>query len=764
MQAAESLLHAKLSLGVCIRAVSACVSVDVSAQVPRACYAAGASRHTHARSPRRVETGKRNMRPHSPPKNPPPVAVPFSYAGALLSRSPNGPSSSSTNPAVPPAHTATAASQEPLPMRVPLVDQDTSIPPSSSSPLVSSAAAFGFAVPASAESPVSPQSPSSPATAATPSNWPASHQFKLSDNAADFSSDAKTLNAVGPQGQVSSLIQHSQNWSSVASPPRRQSVSFPQTPVNDYRLALSEQFAGISLGGGGASGNSAAPIHIDTATFEDDDDLVLSRKRNIRMRTASTPNAMMGIPPSTTAFLENYNHPSSNWGSNENVSGSNTWIDEVGSRSSIWNGGNGANSSVSQAKQHRSLSFSFEPQHSSSQASLERRSSFVQEEDLFQQQLQQLQLQPSQQSRPRTPIGGVPIDHIPLQNDTDFAFSNGRARSKSSGATTAYPASQYLATSPNNQSNLDPMNSIWSNNESSSVNAILHRRASTQPSIIDSRWGGGAATDSVTIREPLRNDDEGFLGIGGLDSERYRRRHSHAPNLYAELSAQLVSRPSDDSDWYDARRRHSLGGPPLYTNYMNDLEASYNTKTDPSLIYEEINDYFENTEHRTKAWVEAGKNLQKQTAFASDQQAFPSSSHQYMPQSFWPVYVVEFKAGRIDYFHAADATHQGIRKGDLVIVEADRGKDLGKVAHDGLANAAQLQFFQSQHKDIMVESLISGREIHPKRIYSLAQANEIALLVSKAQDEAKAVADLFKLYKTRIWMCAVDPTKVPRAF
>ncbi|KAJ3352942.1 hypothetical protein HDU83_007458 [Entophlyctis luteolus] len=663
------------------------------------------------------------MRPHSPPKNPPPVAVPFSYAGALLSRSPNGPSSSSTNPAVPPAHTATAASQEPLPMRVPLVDQDTSIPPSSSSPLVSSAAAFGFAVPASAESPVSPQSPSSPATAATPSNWPASHQFKLSDNAADFSSDAKTLNAVGPQGQVSSLIQHSQSWSSVASPPRRQSVSFPQTPVNDYRLALSEQFAGISLGGGGASGNSAAPIHIDTATFEDDDDLVLSRKRNIRMRTAIQTGVAMRM------YLEAI-----------------------------------------------------------------------------------LGLMKLEVDLP-SGMGEMVLIHpyrkqSSIANDTDFAFSNGRARSKSSGATTAYPASQYLATSPNNQSNLDPMNSIWSNNESSSVNAILHRRASTQPSIIDSRWGGGAATDSVTIREPLRNDDEGFLGIGGLDSERYRRRHSHAPNLYAELSAQLVSRPSDDSDWYDARRRHSLGGPPLYTNYMNDLEASYNTKTDPSLIYEEINDYFENTEHRTKAWVEAGKNLQKQTAFASDQQAFPSSSHQYMPQSFWPVYVVEFKAGRIDYFHAADATHQGIRKGDLVIVEADRGKDLGKVAHDGLANAAQLQFFQSQHKDIMVESLISGREIHPKRIYSLAQANEIALLVSKAQDEAKAVAvcqakirqrklpmevvdaeyqwdrkkltfyfvadrrvdfrelirDLFKLYKTRIWMCAVDPTKVPRAF
>ncbi|KAI8844510.1 PSP1 C-terminal conserved region-domain-containing protein [Chytriomyces cf. hyalinus JEL632] len=227
------------------------------------------------------------------------------------------------------------------------------------------------------------------------------------------------------------------------------------------------------------------------------------------------------------------------------------------------------------------------------------------------------------------------------------------------------------------------------------------------------------------------------------------------------------------------------------------MDALYDpSKGEATPIFEGIDDYFENTEHRTKAWVEAGKNLSKQNT--------------YTQQYYWPVYVIEFKAGRIDYFHAGETVIPGqmIRAGDLVIVEADRGKDLGKVIHDNLANLAQLHLFQSQHKDIMVESLISSKEIQPKRIYGLAQQGEVSLLVSKAQDEAKAMAvcqakirqrklpmeivdaeyqwdrkkltfyfvadrrvdfrelirDLFKLYKTRIWMCAVDPTKMPRPF
>ncbi|KAI8590499.1 PSP1 C-terminal conserved region-domain-containing protein [Geranomyces variabilis] len=205
--------------------------------------------------------------------------------------------------------------------------------------------------------------------------------------------------------------------------------------------------------------------------------------------------------------------------------------------------------------------------------------------------------------------------------------------------------------------------------------------------------------------------------------------------------------------------------------------------TSETPFLDEIDDYFENTKRRTKAWVEAGKNLQAQ-----------SYPHQ------WPLYVVEFKAGRTDFFHVADLTGAPIMKGDLVIVEADRGKDLGKVIADDIESLQQLQLYQSQHADTLVDSHNANKEVHPKRIYRSAAPAEVTMLVAKSQDEAKAMAlcqtkirqkklpmeivdaeyqwdrrkltfyfvadrridfrelvrELFKIYKTRIWMYVTD--------
>ncbi|KAG0322394.1 hypothetical protein BG000_002936 [Podila horticola] len=184
------------------------------------------------------------------------------------------------------------------------------------------------------------------------------------------------------------------------------------------------------------------------------------------------------------------------------------------------------------------------------------------------------------------------------------------------------------------------------------------------------------------------------------------------------------------------------------------------------------------------------------------------------------LYVVEFKAGRNDLFYmtggVGDASNPPLKRGDLVIVEADRGKDLGKIANDSIT-PQQIQALQAQQAEmaaIATQQDLSGmgsgttgsaartpKEIHPKRIFRLAQPSEVALLVSKNQDEMKAmvvcqskvrqkklpmevvdaeyqwdrrkltfyfiaerridfrelVRDLFKIYKTRIWMYAVNP-------
>ncbi|ORX91505.1 PSP1-domain-containing protein [Basidiobolus meristosporus CBS 931.73] len=175
-----------------------------------------------------------------------------------------------------------------------------------------------------------------------------------------------------------------------------------------------------------------------------------------------------------------------------------------------------------------------------------------------------------------------------------------------------------------------------------------------------------------------------------------------------------------------------------------------------------------------------------------------------------PLYIVEFKAGRTDVFYTAENCGFTAKKGDLVIVEADRGKDLGKVVNDTIT-PQQVQMLQAQQQQQQQQQqqlnpdgngeARPAKEVQPKMIYRLAQPGEIALLVTKNQDEAKAmlvcqtkvrqkklpmevvdaeyqwdrrkltfyfvaerridfrelVRDLFKLYKTRIWMCAVNP-------
>jgi len=63
----------------------------------------------------------------------------------------------------------------------------------------------------------------------------------------------------------------------------------------------------------------------------------------------------------------------------------------------------------------------------------------------------------------------------------------------------------------------------------------------------------------------------------------------------------------------------------------------------------------------------------------------------------WPLFIVEFKAGRTDLFYLTDMS-QDIRIGDLVIVEADRGKDLGKVVNDSIT-LAEVEAFQREQAE-----------------------------------------------------------------
>ncbi|KAL4806866.1 ribosomal L15-domain-containing protein [Aspergillus unguis] len=206
------------------------------------------------------------------------------------------------------------------------------------------------------------------------------------------------------------------------------------------------------------------------------------------------------------------------------------------------------------------------------------------------------------------------------------------------------------------------------------------------------------------------------------------------------------------------------------------------------------------------------------------------------------LYIVTFKCHRADVFYIQEDTGLKVKQGDLVIVEADRGTDLGTVQHANIslqtARELKHQYAEEHYKWLMMfsrqgqngaagavstpgnvsgmgnRSAIGGMgphgahgvqepsgEIKPKLIKRLAQNHEIMTLRDKEGNEAKAkrvchqkvaehrlnmeildaefqmdwkkltfyyfadsyinfnslVTDLFKIYKTRIWMSAINP-------
>jgi hypothetical protein len=203
------------------------------------------------------------------------------------------------------------------------------------------------------------------------------------------------------------------------------------------------------------------------------------------------------------------------------------------------------------------------------------------------------------------------------------------------------------------------------------------------------------------------------------------------------------------------------------------------------------------------------------------------------------LYIVAFKCSRADVFYIQEDTGLQVKNGDLVIVEADRGTDLGTVIHANIslqqARELKQHYAEEHYKTLMLfsrhgqpegstltnpntgvntRSATGGMgphgphsaqepatDIKPKLIKRLAQQHEVLTLHDKEGNEAKAkrvcqqkvvehrlnmeildaefqmdwkkltfyyfadsyinfnslVTDLFKIYKTRIWMSAINP-------
>lgn len=146
-------------------------------------------------------------------------------------------------------------------------------------------------------------------------------------------------------------------------------------------------------------------------------------------------------------------------------------------------------------------------------------------------------------------------------------------------------------------------------------------------------------------------------------------------------------------------------------------------------------------------------NPQQQPFYPQQMQRRPSDAGQPLAElgkgvplhavpASWPLFIVEFKAGRTDLFYLTDLS-QDIRVGDLVIVEADRGKDLGKVVNDSIT-LAEVEAFQKQQQDRAGfgdgqptspggSGTTGKKEINPKMIYGKAQSHDAQYVLRRVR-------------------------------
>lgn len=323
--------------------------------------------------------------------------------------------------------------------------------------------------------------------------------------------------------------------------------------------------------------------------------------------------------------------------------------------------------------------------------------------------------------------------------------------------------------------------------EKSSSGVEFGRRHTHVTAGLFGEWTNAAAGVGANVSD--FSVDEYFMSPSTISNARRvsGRRHSIAAStaFFPEVEEQLGS------------LKLNVGPSSAMESSLSPAAASFHFGRSGSLI-----DYMTNGEDQQPISVSAPITMRDVT--------FQLSTYR------GPLYAVEFKAGRTEIFYVLEIDgkpQMAVRVGDLVIVEADRGEDLGKVTIEISVDKLK-QLMMPNHgnrstaipdddSDILTPELavlVHSKEIVPKRIHRLAQSGDLKLLQAKAQEEAIAmvrcqsrirqkklpmevvdaeyqwdrnkltfyfcadrridfrelVRDLFRIYKTRIWMCAVD--------
>ncbi|KAL3472894.1 PSP1 C-terminal conserved region-domain-containing protein [Aspergillus californicus] len=342
------------------------------------------------------------------------------------------------------------------------------------------------------------------------------------------------------------------------------------------------------------------------------------------------------------------------------------------------------------------------------------------------------------------------------------------------------------------------------------------------------------------------------LGFGGLEDIPQSRRHSFAeiPIRHNSVSgeSQMTNNPrgglGDQEENYANINEHSVTNAPgqnreYQRSFMLSRPEEHEMETENLRARQFAESYF-SRDPSLRATAETQSPMA--TSLHQAYTAYGRHQHAMQPHPNQLLYIVTFKCNRADVFYIQEDTGLQVKPGDLVIVEADRGTDLGTIQHANISlqKARELkQKYAEEHYNWLTmfsrqgqtgaanvvgspgslsamsnRSAIGGMgphgshgvqesagEIKPKLIKRLAQNHEILTLRDKEGNEAKAkrvcqqkvaehrltmeildaefqmdwkkltfyyfadsyinfnslVTDLFKIYKTRIWMSAINP-------
>lgn len=323
------------------------------------------------------------------------------------------------------------------------------------------------------------------------------------------------------------------------------------------------------------------------------------------------------------------------------------------------------------------------------------------------------------------------------------------------------------------------------------------RRSSEYATNSSTQYTVAGIPENRTLESVKKGHWQSSLGFGGIGELPQSRRHSFADiptrqnsigstgdsqngHSAGDIGLRSNGRHGSPGGYSDGLARPSQGDGSEYTHFHSPqiMQERY-------LEMEHLRDrnfavaYFSRRDPSLRSGEGHGSSINHHQEYMQSQ--YGRSQHlgrlQVRPSQL--LYLVTFKAQRADVFYVQEGTGLQVKKGDLVIVEADRGADLGTVASNNVpfteAKESRDRYMQEHYNWLMVfsrhgqngtvagpnpngqpnisNSAIGGMsgslgqvgpqdlpnsELKPKMIKRLAQTHEIQTLRDKEGNEAKA--------------------------